>query len=110
VYNEALVYLMFAGSDIIICSSFQDRSLQTVVCDNSFSYLCIKLRLDVEGSIIFHYLKKYDSKMEKLMFDMTSDITRLAFPFAYSEFWMMNLGNVVERRSGKRGKEICEQF
>jgi hypothetical protein len=62
---------MFVGSDIILCSSFQDRSLQTVVCDNPFSYLCIKLRLDVEGSIIFHYLKKYDSEMGKLMFNMT---------------------------------------
>jgi hypothetical protein len=39
-----------------------------------FSYLRIKLRLDVEDSIISRYLKKHDSKMEKLMISMTSDI------------------------------------
>ncbi|KAK3159410.1 hypothetical protein QOZ80_2AG0149770 [Eleusine coracana subsp. coracana] len=31
VYNEAFVHLIFAGSDIILCSSFQDRSLQTAI-------------------------------------------------------------------------------
>jgi hypothetical protein len=66
--------IIFAGSDIILCSSFQDQSLQTAVCDSAFSYLRIKLRLDVEDSIIFYYLKKHDSKMEKLMSSMTSDI------------------------------------
>jgi len=37
-YDEALAHLIYAGSDIILCSSFQDPSLQTAVCETSLLF------------------------------------------------------------------------
>jgi glucan phosphorylase len=39
-YDEALAHLIYAGSDIILCSSFQDPSLQIAVCETSLLFSC----------------------------------------------------------------------
>jgi len=36
-YDETLAHLIYAGSDIILCSSFEDPSLQIAVCEHPFS-------------------------------------------------------------------------
>ena len=36
-YDETLPHLVYAGSDIILCSSFEDPSLQIAVCEHPFS-------------------------------------------------------------------------
>jgi hypothetical protein len=47
-YNETLAHLIYAGSDIILCSSFEDPSLQIAVCESTnFLFLLSKLRLNV---------------------------------------------------------------
>ena len=47
-YDETLPHLVYAGSDIILCSSFEDPSLQIAVCESIlFLFPLSKLRSDV---------------------------------------------------------------
>ncbi|TVU27791.1 hypothetical protein EJB05_19292 [Eragrostis curvula] len=75
VYDEALVHLIFAGSDIILCSSFQDRSLQIAIKAIKYGSVPVQINFPSDKSRLSEGHNCHNKKMSQYIFSTYGDLS-----------------------------------